>query len=119
MRAQYDAVSSASGGSLARLPWFAIVAHRGAIRVFLRGEIDLTVDLPSGPVELSGREVTTWTERRFAAADGFTLTVPGAEATGRQIGDLGQFRDEFVERLGDALQSYQRATMLDALKVRL
>ena len=77
-----DAVSSASGGSLARLPWFAIVAHRGSIRVFLRGEIDLTVDLPSGPVELSGREVTTWTERRFTAADGFSLTVPGAGTAG-------------------------------------
>ncbi|WP_354174581.1 FHA domain-containing protein [Arthrobacter sp. UYEF36] len=77
-----DAVSSASGGSLSRLPWFAIVASRGPIHVFLRGEIDLTVDLPSGPVELSGREVTTWTERRFAAADGFSLTVPGANAAG-------------------------------------
>ena len=72
-----DAVSSASGGSLARLPWFAIVAGRGSLQVFLRGGIDLTVDLPSGPVELSGREVTTWTERRFAAADGFSLAVPG------------------------------------------
>lgn len=77
-----DAVSSASGGSLARLPWFAIVANRGAVQVFLRGGIDLTVDLPSGPVELSGRDVTTWTERRFAAADGFSLTVPGAESAG-------------------------------------
>ncbi|MDZ4354545.1 MAG: FHA domain-containing protein, partial [Arthrobacter sp.] len=77
-----DAVSSASGGSLSRLPWFAIVASRGPIQVFLRGEIDLTVDLPSGPVDLSGREVTTWTERRFAAADGFSLTVPGADSAG-------------------------------------
>ena len=80
-----DAVTSASGGSLARLPWFAIVACRGSIQVFLRGEIDLTVDLPSGPVELSGREVTTWTERRFAAADGFSLAVPGAEAAGTSV----------------------------------
>ncbi|MET1066239.1 MAG: FHA domain-containing protein, partial [Arthrobacter sp.] len=73
-----DAVTSASGGSLARLPWFAIVAGCGSIQVFLRGEVDLTVDLPAGPVELSGREVTTWTERRFAKADSFSLTVPGA-----------------------------------------
>ncbi|MDP9981487.1 hypothetical protein J2W14_000867 [Pseudarthrobacter oxydans] len=77
-----DAVSSASGGSLARLPWFAIVARRGPIQVFLRGEIDLTVDLPSGPLELSGREVTTWAERRFAAANGFSLTVPAADTAG-------------------------------------
>lgn len=77
-----DAVTSASGGSLARLPWFAIVAGNGSIQVFLRGEIDLTVDLPAGPVELSGRDVTTWTERRFARADGFSLTVPGAATAG-------------------------------------
>ena len=77
-----DAVTSASGGSLARLPSFAIVDGRSAAHVFLRGDIDLSVDLPSGPVELSGRDVTTWTERRFATADGFSLTVPGAEAVG-------------------------------------
>ncbi|MGP4032473.1 FHA domain-containing protein [Pseudarthrobacter sp. 1C304] len=87
-----DAVSAASGGSLARLPWFAIVACRGSIQVFLRGEIDLTVDLPSGPAELSGRDVTTWTERRFAAADGFSLTVPGDEtaAASGTAGDQAQ-----------------------------
>ncbi|MGO4193574.1 hypothetical protein AB4Y67_18145 [Arthrobacter sp. YAF17] len=77
-----DAVTSASGGSLARLPWFAIVASNGSIQVFLRGEIDLTVDLPAGQVELSGRDVTTWTERRFSQAAGFSLTVPGAAAAG-------------------------------------
>ena len=75
-----DAVTSASGGSLARLPWFAIVDGRNAVQFFLRGEIDLTVELPSGPVELSGRDVTTWTERRFAAANGFSLTLPEPEA---------------------------------------
>ncbi|HEX9087374.1 MAG TPA: hypothetical protein VF867_07620, partial [Arthrobacter sp.] len=75
-----DAVTAASGGSLARLPWFAIVDSRSSLQFFLRGEIDLTVDLPSGPVELSGRDVTTWTERRFATAAGFRLTVPEAEA---------------------------------------
>lgn len=74
-----DAVTAASGGALARLPWFAIVHRRTAVQVFLRGEIDLTVDLPSGPVELSGRDVTTWTERRFAMAGGFSLTLPEAE----------------------------------------
>ena len=77
-----DAVTAASGGSLARLPWFAIVASNGSTQVFLRGEIELTVDLPAGPVELSGRDVTTWTERRFATAAGFSLTVPGAAAAG-------------------------------------
>ena len=81
-----DAVTSASGGSLARLPWFAIVDCRSSVQVFLRGDIDLTVDLPSGPVELSGRDVTTWTERRFAAADGFNVTVPDAAAGTSGVG---------------------------------
>ncbi|HSN37536.1 MAG TPA: FHA domain-containing protein [Arthrobacter sp.] len=83
-----DAVTSASGGSLARLPWFAIVHRRLAVQFFLRGEIDLTVDLPAGPVELSGRDVTTWTERRFATADGFRLTIPGEEGAAGAGPDL-------------------------------
>ena len=74
-----DTVTSASGGSLARLPWFGIVGLRGSLQVFLRGRIDLDVRLDSGEtVELSGRDVTTWTERRFAAADGFSIAVPDA-----------------------------------------
>ncbi|KQN86241.1 hypothetical protein ASE96_15405 [Arthrobacter sp. Leaf69] len=81
-----DAVTSASGGSLALLPWFAIIDCRSSVQVFLRGDIDLTVDLPSGPVELSGRDVTTWTERRFATADGFKVTVPGAAAGASGVG---------------------------------
>ncbi|WP_346960124.1 FHA domain-containing protein [uncultured Arthrobacter sp.] len=74
-----DAVTSASGGPLARLPWFGIVGLRGSLQVFLRGGIDLNVRLDGGEsVELSGRDVTTWTERRFAAPDGFSVAVPEA-----------------------------------------
>ena len=74
-----DAVTAASGGSLARLPWFGIVSLRGSLQVFLRGDIDLEVRLAGGEASaLSGRDVTTWTERRFASADGFTLSAPDA-----------------------------------------
>jgi hypothetical protein len=74
-----DAVTSASGGSLARLPWFGIVGLRGSLQVFLRGGIDLDVRLDGGEsIALSGRDVTTWTERRFAAPDGFSIAVPEA-----------------------------------------
>ncbi|MGO4122728.1 FHA domain-containing protein [Arthrobacter sp. YAF16] len=77
-----DAVTSASGGSLARLPWFGIVGLRGSLQVFLRGEIDLEVRLDGGEsVALSGRDVTTWTERRFAAAENFSVDIPAATAT--------------------------------------
>lgn len=74
-----DAVTAASGGSLARLPWFGIASLRGSLQVFLRGDIDLDVRLTGGETSaLSGRDVTTWTERRFAAAGGFTLSAPAA-----------------------------------------
>ena len=43
-----DAVTSASGGPLARLPWFGIVGLRGSLQVFLRGGIDLDVRLDGG-----------------------------------------------------------------------
>ena len=75
-----DAVTSASGVSLSRMPWFGIVDARHAVHVFLRGGIDLSVQLPAGPMELSGRDVTTWTERRFVTAAGYTLGIPGAGA---------------------------------------
>lgn len=76
-----DAVTAASGGSLARLPWFGIVGFHGALQVFLRGEIDLDVRLDGGEsVALSGRDVSTWTERRFMTAEEFSLAIPGAAA---------------------------------------
>ena len=80
-----DAVTSASGGSLARLPWFGIVGLRGSLQVFLRGGIDLEVRPEGdgqGAVALSGRDVTTWTERRFASAAGFSVAIPGADRAG-------------------------------------
>lgn len=82
-----DAVTSASGGPLARLPWFGIVGLRGSLQVFLRGGIDLEVT-PEGaggaPVALSGRDVTTWTERRFASAQRFSVAIPDAGPAGNQ-----------------------------------
>lgn len=74
-----DAVTAASGGSLFRLPWFGVVGLTAPLRVFLRGEIDLTVRLDGGATtELSGRDVTTWTERRVPAAEGFEAALPAA-----------------------------------------
>ncbi|MEW1784029.1 hypothetical protein AB0305_17740, partial [Arthrobacter sp. NPDC080086] len=74
-----DAVTAASGGSLFRLPWFGVVGLAAPLRVFLRGEIDLTVRLDGGTTtELSGRDVTTWTERRLPAAENFEAVLPAA-----------------------------------------
>ena len=71
------AVTSGFGVPLSRTPWFGIVGFRESLRVFLRGDLDLTVQLPGGPVELDGRNVTTWTERWLDAPEWFSLTVPG------------------------------------------
>src|SRR6476620_671179 len=71
------AVTSGFGVPLSRTPWFGIVGFRESLRVFLRGDLDLTVQLPGGPVELDGRNVTTWTERWLDAPEWLSLTVPG------------------------------------------
>ncbi|MCO4237659.1 hypothetical protein [Pseudarthrobacter raffinosi] len=71
------AVTSSFGVSLAQIPSFGIVDSGDALRIFLRGDLDLTVQLPGGPVDLNGRDVTTWTERRLDTPEWYRLTVAG------------------------------------------
>ena len=71
------AVTTGFGVPLSRAPWFGIIGFGESLRVFLRGDLDLTVQLPGGPVELDGRNVTTWTERWLDSPEWFRLTVPG------------------------------------------
>lgn len=79
------AVTSSFGLSLAQIPWFGIVGFRDSLRVFLRGDLDLTVQLADGPVDLNGRDVTTWTERSFAAPEWYRITVPGGGPAGQEL----------------------------------
>ena len=79
------AVTSSFGLSLAQIPWFGIVDFRDSLRVFLRGDLDLTVQLAGGPVDLNGRDVTTWTERRFAAPEWYRVTAPGGGPAGQEL----------------------------------
>ncbi|WP_426998703.1 FHA domain-containing protein [Pseudarthrobacter sp. N5] len=83
------AVTRGFGLSLTQIPWFGIVDFQDSLRVFLRGDIDLTVQLPTGPVELNGRDVTTWTERWLAVPEWYSLSVPG-EAAGNSKLPLGE-----------------------------
>ena len=76
------AVTSSFGVSLANIPPFGIVDFKDSLRVFLRGDIDLTVQLPGGPLELHGRDVTTWAERHLAAPEWYRISVPGGETPG-------------------------------------
>jgi hypothetical protein len=72
------AVTSSSGGSLANIPSFGILDFQGPLRVFLRGDLDVTVQSADGPLELNGRDVTTWTERRLNNPGLCRLTIPAA-----------------------------------------
>lgn len=69
------AVTSSFGVSLAQIPSFGIVDSGDALRVFLRGDLDLTVQLPGGSLDLNGRDVTTWTERRLDTPEWYRITV--------------------------------------------
>ncbi|QNE14041.1 FHA domain-containing protein [Pseudarthrobacter sp. NBSH8] len=71
------AVTSSFGVSLAQIPSFGIVDSGDALRVFLRGDLDLTVQLPGGSLDLNGRDVTTWTERRLDTPAWYRITVAG------------------------------------------
>ncbi|WP_432396066.1 hypothetical protein ACRQ5B_01015 [Pseudarthrobacter sp. L19] len=105
-----DAVTAASGGSLFRLPWFGVVGLTAPLRVFLRGEIDLTVRLDGGATtELSGRDVTTWTERRLPAAEGFEAVLPAA------AGDSAAAAAAAAAAAGDLLPLAEGVVMLRGL----
>lgn len=85
------AVTSSSGGSLTRIPSFGILGFNGSLRVFLRGDLDLTVEQPGGPVDLDGRDVTTWNERRFVVPGTCRLRIAadGAGPAGQAAGRAG------------------------------
>ena len=83
-------VTSISGGSLTRIPPFAILDFSGPLRVFLRGGLDLAVELPDGRVELDGRDVTTWNERRFALPGACRISIPGAGSGNQPELPLGE-----------------------------
>ena len=84
------AVTGGLGVPLSRCPQFGIIGFRESLRVFLRGDLDLSVQLPTGTVNLDGRNVTTWTERWLDSPEWFGLTVPGAPGTNGDKGNPGE-----------------------------
>ena len=85
-----QAITGSAGGNLSRIPSFGLLDFTGPLRVFLRGGLELTVDSPDGPVELHGRDVTTWNERSFAVAETCSLAIPGAGEPDGQTLRLGE-----------------------------
>ncbi len=79
-------VTEAFGVSLSRIPPFGIIDSKDALRVFLRGELELVVQLGGGlqlgggEERLTGRDVTTWTERRLADATAYSVRIGNGTA---------------------------------------
>ncbi|BCW35397.1 hypothetical protein StoSoilA2_14530 [Arthrobacter sp. StoSoilA2] len=82
-------VTEAFGVSLSRIPPFGIIDSKDALRVFLRGDLELVVKMSAGEEVLSGRDVTTWTERRLTAADSYVLRIGAGTRSSSVPADLG------------------------------
>lgn len=78
-------VTEAFGVSLTRIPPFGIIDSKDQLRVFLRGDLDLQVHSASGREQLSGREVTTWTERRLQSPESFSLRIGSGGPAGASL----------------------------------
>ncbi|WP_458107034.1 hypothetical protein M1D51_14840 [Arthrobacter sp. R3-55] len=81
-------VTDAFGVSLSRIPPFGIIDSKDALRVFLRGDLELLVQSESGAEELTGRDVTTWTERRLAGVTSYSLRIGGGSASDMPLNSL-------------------------------
>jgi len=82
-------VTEAFGVSLSRIPPFGIIDSKDALRVFLRGDLELVVKMSAGDEVLSGRDVTTWTERRLTGADSYSLRIASGTGSPSVPGNLG------------------------------
>ncbi|MDR6685983.1 hypothetical protein J2Y41_001541 [Arthrobacter sp. 1088] len=82
-------VTEAFGVSLSRIPPFGIIDSKDALRVFLRGDLELVVKMSAGEEALSGRDVTTWTERRLTAADSYVLRIGAGTRSSSVPANLG------------------------------
>ncbi|AJT40470.1 FHA domain-containing protein [Psychromicrobium lacuslunae] len=68
-------VTASFGTELTGMPSFGILTVGAKPRAVLRGEMSLTVRNGNTELEVSGREVTTWSERSLPAAELFSLRL--------------------------------------------
>ncbi|WP_309102971.1 FHA domain-containing protein [Microbacterium sp.] len=74
-----DVLTSHAGGSFTALPPFAAAVAEGSdLRIALRGRVVARVSNASDEIELTGAEVTTWSERFIAGARRVEITVEDA-----------------------------------------
>lgn len=75
-----DVLTTHAGGSFTALPPFAAAVAEGAdVRIALRGGVAARVSTDAEAKELSGAEVTTWSERFIARASRVEITVEQTE----------------------------------------
>ncbi|HWS50594.1 MAG TPA: FHA domain-containing protein [Microbacterium sp.] len=71
-----DVLTSHAGGSFTALPPFAAAVAEGSdLRIALRGRVVARVSNATAEIELTGAEVTTWSERFIADARRVEITV--------------------------------------------
>ncbi|MFC8302221.1 FHA domain-containing protein [Specibacter sp. NPDC057265] len=75
-------VTEAFGTGLTNMPPFAIVVRSDRLHVILRGDMELVASSPAGTDTVSGRDVTTWSERSLPLPEAFMLTLADDLADG-------------------------------------
>jgi hypothetical protein len=81
LAAVLDALTGAFGTSLTAIPPFAVALREAsALRLAVRGPLEIVVDTASGTQTTSGAGVTTWTERLIDRAGSATLRTVNAAA---------------------------------------
>lgn len=68
-------VTNAFGTGLTSLPDFAILVQGDRLHAILRGDITLVIRHAGGGEEVSGRDVTTWSERSLPLPEALRLTL--------------------------------------------
>jgi hypothetical protein len=100
-----DVLAAGSGGGFSSLPPFAaVVAEGSGIRVAVRGDVAVRALSPTGSEELTGAELTTWSERLVADAGRVEIALGGDAETPEGVGALA-VRDGIV-RASSAVSSF-------------
>lgn len=106
-----NAVTGKFGTELTGMPPFAILVQTDRLHAILRGEITLVVHSGETQEVVSGREVSTWSERSLTLPDSLVLTLAqdsdagptdDADRAGLPLGEAVVRLQELARRLSEA-----------------
>lgn len=110
-------ITEAFGTGLTNLPPFAILVQSDRLHAILRGDMDLVSSSDEGTETVSGRDVTTWSERSLPLPHAFMLTLGPVDETGEfDVDGYGYGLDLPVSEAVVCLQSLTVATDDDAVE---